>query len=71
MVIVWVADIAAYFSGRRFGRSKLAPTVSPGKTWEGLYGALIATAVYAGAWLVLFPGATPRRSATWRGARCG
>ena len=59
MIVVWIADIAAYFAGRRFGRRKLAPTISPGKTWEGLYGALIATAVYAGAWLVLFPGATP------------
>jgi len=46
MAIVWVADTAAYFSGRAFGRRKLAPTISPGKTWEGVYGALLATAVY-------------------------
>src|SRR4051794_17309469 len=47
MAIVWIADTAAYFSGRAFGRRKLAPHVSPGKTWEGVYGALAAVAVYA------------------------
>ena len=47
MAIVWIADIAAYFAGRAFGRRKLAPAISPGKTWEGVYGALAAVAVYA------------------------
>ena len=47
MAVVWIADTAAYFAGRRFGRRKLAPRVSPGKTWEGVYGALAAVAVYA------------------------
>ncbi|MCC7326884.1 MAG: phosphatidate cytidylyltransferase [Burkholderiales bacterium] len=47
MAIVWIADTAAYFSGRAFGRRKLAPRVSPGKTWEGVYGAWIAVATYA------------------------
>jgi phosphatidate cytidylyltransferase len=52
MAIVWIADTAAYFTGRRFGRTKLAPAISPGKTWEGVYGALAAVAIYA---LLLLP----------------
>lgn len=55
MAIVWIADTAAYFSGRAFGRRKLAPQVSPGKTWEGVYGAWVAVAIYA---LALVPFAT-------------
>ena len=47
MAIVWIADTAAYFSGRAFGRRKLAPQVSPGKTWEGVYGGLAAVGLYA------------------------
>ena len=46
MGLVWVADVAAYFSGKAFGRRKLAPAISPGKSWEGVYGALIAVCVY-------------------------
>lgn len=47
MGLVWVADSAAYFVGRRFGRRKLAPRISPGKTVEGAAGALAATFLYA------------------------
>jgi phosphatidate cytidylyltransferase len=47
MAVVWIADTAAYFAGRAFGRRKLAPLVSPGKTWEGVFGALAGVTVYA------------------------
>ena len=63
MAVVWIADTAAYFTGRRFGRRKLAPRVSPGKTWEGVYGALAAVALYALA-LVPFAGAAGYYGAT-------
>ena len=42
LAIVWLADIAAYFAGRRWGRRKLAPAISPGKTWAGVGGAVVA-----------------------------
>jgi phosphatidate cytidylyltransferase len=47
MAVVWIADTAAYFAGRAFGRHRLAPAVSPGKTWEGVAGAVVAVALYA------------------------
>ena len=53
MGTVWISDSAAYFVGRRFGKRKLAPSISPGKTWEGVAGALVAVALYALAWAAL------------------
>lgn len=47
LLIIWIADTAAYFAGRAFGKHKLAPAVSPGKTWEGVIGALVANLVLA------------------------
>ncbi len=56
MVLIWGADTGAYFAGRRWGRHRLAPSVSPGKTWEGVGGGA-AVALLAGAvgWLWLRP----------------
>lgn len=47
MVLVWGADIGAYFAGRAFGKRKLAPRVSPGKSWEGVFGGLLLCLVLA------------------------
>jgi phosphatidate cytidylyltransferase len=51
--LVWVADIAAYAGGRRFGRRKLAPTISPGKSWEGVISGVLGVFVLAIAWMQL------------------
>jgi phosphatidate cytidylyltransferase len=56
LVLAWAADIGAYFAGRQFGRFRLAPTVSPNKTWEGVLGGLAAgvlVAIAARAWFEL------------------
>ena len=51
--LVWAADIAAYFGGRAFGRRKLAPSISPGKSWEGVWSGMLGVALLAVAWIAL------------------
>ena len=61
MAIVWIADVAAYFAGRAFGRHKLAPFISPGKTWEGAIAGMLcvgAIGVVSASWASL-SGALP------------
>lgn len=65
MAIVWIADTAAFFAGRRFGRHKLAPHISPGKSWEGAAGGVAAVAIYA---LLLVPLASRVRADAAPGA---
>jgi phosphatidate cytidylyltransferase len=55
IIIIWAADIGAYFSGRAFGKRKLAPAISPGKTWEGLLGGLLLALLAAFALVRLGP----------------
>ena len=50
LVLVWVADIFAYFFGRALGHNKLAPTISPGKSWEGVWGGLLGVQLLAFGW---------------------
>ncbi len=45
LILIWVAGSGAYFSGRRWGNSKLGPVISPGKTWEGVYGAMAGAVI--------------------------
>lgn len=49
--LVWAADIGAYFGGRAFGKRKLAPSISPGKSWEGVFAGMLAVAVLAVLWV--------------------
>ena len=50
MALVWTADIAAYFGGRAFGRRKLAPSISPGKSWAGVYSGVAGVLLLAAVW---------------------
>lgn len=52
-IVTWATDTGAYFVGRTMGRRKLAPSISPGKTVEGLYGGVLAATVLGGAWALL------------------
>lgn len=56
-LLIWIADIAAYFTGKKFGKHKLAPYVSPGKTWEGVTGAAVAVvlAAFVISWILRLP----------------
>ncbi len=51
--LVWAADIAAYFGGKTFGKRKLAPTISPGKSWEGVWSGMVGVLILAAAWLAI------------------
>lgn len=51
LFLVWMADIAAYFAGRAFGRRKLAPAISPGKSWEGVWGGMVGVLLMAFSWI--------------------
>jgi phosphatidate cytidylyltransferase len=53
LCLVWAADIAAYFGGRAFGRRKLAPSISPGKSWEGVWSGMLGVLLLAAAWIAL------------------
>jgi phosphatidate cytidylyltransferase len=53
LCLVWTADTAAYFGGRTFGRRKLAPAISPGKTWEGVWSGMLGVVVLALVWMLV------------------
>jgi phosphatidate cytidylyltransferase len=53
LCLVWMADVAAYFGGRSFGRRKLAPSISPGKSWEGVWSGMLGVALLAAFWIWL------------------
>jgi phosphatidate cytidylyltransferase len=59
LCIVWVADIAAYAAGRAFGRRKLAPTISPGKSWEGVAGGVVGVWVLGLVWALVIDARAP------------
>ena len=64
LCLVWVADIGAYAAGRAFGKRKLAPTISPGKSWEGVAGGMLGVLVLAALWVLLIDRRWPVDSAS-------
>lgn len=64
LCLVWVADIGAYAAGRAFGRRKLAPSISPGKSWEGVAGGVASVWLLAAVWVVAIDHQLPVDSAS-------
>jgi phosphatidate cytidylyltransferase len=58
-IVTWSTDIGAYFTGRNFGKRKLAPAISPNKTVEGLFGGIVAATLLGGAWVLATGLGTP------------
>lgn len=65
LMLVWMADVAAYFGGKAFGRRKLAPSVSPAKSWEGAFSGLIGVCLLAACWLWADAGGLGDRSSLY------
>jgi phosphatidate cytidylyltransferase len=53
LALVWMADVAAYFGGRAFGRRKLAPAISPGKSWEGVWSGMAGVLALSALWIAI------------------
>ncbi|MBA3598048.1 MAG: phosphatidate cytidylyltransferase [Methylibium sp.] len=63
--LVWAADVAAYFGGRALGRRKLAPAISPGKSWEGVWSGMAGVLLLAGAWIAFDRAAAPESASVF------
>jgi phosphatidate cytidylyltransferase len=67
LFVVWAADVGAYFSGKRFGKTPLAPRISPNKTWEGFFGGLGLTLIISLIFWFLHNGESPLPLLSWLG----